>query len=250
VALKDGRDGRRGRAAGLRQGAPGRVQVPAPVWIVDELPKGADPARSCAARSAPREASMSAADEARRGPRGSRGTDAAAARPAARDAHRSPLRRFLPACPGSGSRPAWPPPGGVDAARDGSRATPRSASARRARGRREGPPVREEAGDRTAAPAHPAELPGRRERRAGSSTTPTSGGVTGSGWASSSTTWSRRRPPATTRCSTRRCSSARSTPAEAAWSPAAGGWFATSRRRRGCRRWWSPTRSRSARTSR
>ena len=40
VALKDGADATRGRAARVREGARGRLQVPARVWIVDELPKG------------------------------------------------------------------------------------------------------------------------------------------------------------------------------------------------------------------
>ena len=82
------------------------------------------------------------------------------------------------------------------------------------------------------------------------STTPSSAGATSSGWASSSTTSSRPPRPATTRSSTPRCSSGCSTPAAATSSRAGAASCATSPPLRGCPRWSSRTRSRSASTSR
>ena len=178
------------------------------------------------------------------------------ARPAAERRDRAArCAASCPACPGCGSRPASPgTPAGSPAAAGALAAELAKVGVGRSElgPAREGPPLRRGGlGRATRCSAHPAGLPGGRRRRpAGWSTTPSSTGATTSGWASSSTTWSTPPPPATTRSSTRRCSSGSSTPAAATSSRAAAASSVTSPPPRGCPRWSSPTRSRSAPTSR
>ena len=228
-ARRPGRGGRRRRRAQggqrrstseelqrLRQGAAGRLQVPAARLDrrrAAEGPDRQDPAPR--GRGARRGEPRRRPDEQPHEVEDERGTDAATPLDLLlADAASSPLRRFLPGMSGVRFTASLArQPGRVVA---GARGPGRRAGPDRRRALRDRAPhekdrrFADEALDQEPAPpahsAEPTSPPGR--RRGAWSTTPSSTGATSSGWASSSTTWSRRRPPATTRCSTRRCSSA------------------------------------------